>query len=335
MSAIMLLAGLRCLVGELKIVKSLLLVLADNAYGKQFLYFKSDWHAASLFYNISKPSNYYIYKYWIINFIWLLIFNLVNNHSVSQHGAIQHADTCFIKISERKNKIDRRYTLTDKYVGHFSRVRLGFDLKKRNAAKDISIENEIDVLKAVKSDRHFVNLIKGICTFYKVYSVLDYLQGDNLTSYLGHRYPLSVDDLKHIFKQSFEDIKPNNILLWNNIKLPDVAYTNFDMAQFIRPSMTHVLCGTMPYMAPEVLLSSSIGVNIPAAARAEKDQVIYNHLTSPPLNIRGWSLGVILYEALISFYPYDYQNGYFGYIKDIFQTPLNFGPPGQIDDESS
>ncbi|KAI9591509.1 kinase-like domain-containing protein [Syncephalis fuscata] len=311
---------------------------------------------------------------------------MVNDHKVVQNEVDQDTDKCFIKIpgckttftvyslklativpeelsSEYIENVHRRYKITNDFLGKggFGAVRLALDRNtgQRVAVKIVarrnneeSIINEINALRSIKCDPHFVMYLDERYTAHNVYIVLPYMAGGDLARYVRRHGPLPEMEVKHIFKQLFEgvlilhslniahgDIKPHNILLVADSECPKVVYTDFGLARFIRPSMPYSSGGTMAYKAPEVMLASTMRQNLLSIALGDENQEFRDQLNSSTVNGYGtpidmWSLGITLYKLLTGNYPYDTQHGAFGYLKDVLNTPLGFEQGNHLSDEA-
>ncbi|KAI9593547.1 kinase-like domain-containing protein [Syncephalis fuscata] len=255
--------------------------------------------------------------------------------------------------SEYIENVHRRYKITNDFLGKggFGAVRLALDRNtgQRVAVKIVarrnneeSIINEINALRSIKGYPHFVMYLDERYTAHNVYIVLPYMAGGDLARYVRRHGPLPEMEVKHIFKQLFEgvlilhslniahgDIKPHNILLVADSERPKVVYTDFGLARFIQPSMSYVCGGTVPYIAPEVVLASTMRQNLLSIALGNEDHEFHNQLNSSTVSgyvtpIDMWSLGVMFYELLTGHYPYDNWHGVFGYLKDVLNTPFGF-----------
>ncbi|KAJ8552886.1 hypothetical protein K7X08_020279 [Anisodus acutangulus] len=145
------------------------------------------------------------------------------------------------------------------------------------------MKTERDVL--TKIDHPFVVQLRySFQTKYRLYLVLDFVNGGHLFFQL-HRQGLFREDLARIYTAEIasavshlhsngimhRDLKPENILLDAD---GHVVLTDFGLAkQFNENTRSNSLCGTIEYMAPEIIL----GKGHDKAAD-------------------GWSVGVLLYE---------------------------------------
>jgi len=131
--------------------------------------------------------------------------------------------------------------------------------------------------------------------------IMEYINGGNLFSFVKKRRKLSEKTAKFLFRQIIlgikyiheqnivhRDIKLENLLidLNNNVKICD-----FGIGRKIKNKnqLLHDQCGTLMYMAPEILLSSK-----------EKGYEGF------PVDI--WSSGISLYIMLSGTLPFNYKN---------------------------
>lgn len=151
------------------------------------------------------------------------------------------------------------------------------------------------------------------------YLVYEYCNGGTLGDYIKIKKRLSEDDTLKIFYQlrsAFEllnkekilhrDLKPNNILFHNGvIKVADFGFCK----EMLKDEMTQTMVGSPIYMAPEVLKGS-----------------VYDNRADI------WSLGVILYEMLYGFCPFE-ESSIPKLINLIDNTLLKFPVDVQISNQ--
>ncbi|XP_043283405.1 ribosomal protein S6 kinase beta-1-like [Venturia canescens] len=155
---------------------------------------------------------------------------------------------------------------------------------------------ERNILEAVKHP-FIVNLIYAFQTGGKLYLILEYLCGGELFTYLD-REGIFLEDtacfylseiilaLEHLHKQGiiYRDLKPENILLdrEGHVKLTDFGLCKEHIQE---GTVTHTFCGTIEYMAPEILTRSGHGKAVD-----------------------WWSLGALMYDMLTGMPPFTADN---------------------------
>ncbi|KAI9594693.1 kinase-like domain-containing protein [Syncephalis fuscata] len=261
-----------------------------------------------------------------------------------------------IKVEESieyQKKIHLPYIITSRKLGQgsYGLVRMGFNrIMRQRVAIKISPQshsissflNEVCALNVVGSHPRVIQLLGWDFTSLNTYLYIQYADGGDLSSYIKRHAPLPEMEAKNIFKQLLEgiqflhskaiihrDIKPGNILLQKYCEYPKVLYTDFGMACFLEPcSVVSDFCGTLSFMAPEVLLWS--GKRASLIKDAEEYTEIVDLLDSVPFNIGGygkpidmWSLGATLYRMVFKKYPYGASDE-LEYITNIFEKSLTF-----------
>ncbi|XP_061943381.1 ribosomal protein S6 kinase beta-1 isoform X2 [Apis cerana] len=140
----------------------------------------------------------------------------------------------------------------------------------RNQKDTAHTKAERNILEAVKHP-FIVNLMYAFQTGGKLYLILEYLCGGELFTYLD-REGIFLEDtacfylseiilaLQHLHNQGiiYRDLKPENILLdgEGHVKLTDFGLCKEHIEE---GTVTHTFCGTIEYMAPEILTRSGHG----------------------------------------------------------------------------
>uniref|UniRef100_T1DCI3 Ribosomal protein S6 kinase n=1 Tax=Cupiennius salei TaxID=6928 RepID=T1DCI3_CUPSA len=155
---------------------------------------------------------------------------------------------------------------------------------------------ERNILEAVKHP-FIVDLHYAFQTGRKLYLILEFLSGGELFMHLEREIMLMEETacfylseillaLQHLHHEGiiYRDLKPENILLDSegHVKLTDFGLCK----ESIRDgTITHTFCGTIEYMAPEILTQSGHG-------RA----------------VDWWSLGALMYDMLTGSPPFQAEN---------------------------
>ena len=150
--------------------------------------------------------------------------------------------------------------------------------------------NEINILSTLKHPNivRFIETLKTPNNFYFVY---EYCNGGTLESMLHTKKQLPEAQALIIFRQlleAFKELNKNNImhrdLKPDNIFFSDgqVKLGDFGFCKMLEVNMAQTMLGSPIYMAPEIL-----------------KEEIYT------LKADIWSLGVVLFEMLFGFCPYE------------------------------
>lgn len=166
----------------------------------------------------------------------------------------------------------------------------------RNQKDTAHTKAERNILEAVQHP-FIVDLHYAFQTGGKLYLILAYLGGGELFMHL-EREGIFMEDtacfylseivlaLEHLHKLGiiYRDLKPENIML---NKQGHVVLTDFGLCKesLEEGSMTHTFCGTIEYMAPEIVSRSGHG----------KD-------------VDWWSLGALMYDMLTGGPPFTAEN---------------------------
>lgn len=166
----------------------------------------------------------------------------------------------------------------------------------RNQKDTAHTKAERNILEAVKCP-FIVDLMYAFQTGGKLYLILEYLSGGELFMRLEKEGLLMEDTacfylaeitcaLEHLHKEGiiYRDLKPENILLCS---LGHIVLTDFGMCKeaIDGDTMTHTFCGTIEYMAPEILMR-----------------------TGHNKAVDWWSLGALAYDMLTGAPPFTAEN---------------------------
>nr|KAF6426420.1 hypothetical protein HJG59_009128 [Molossus molossus] len=170
------------------------------------------------------------------------------------------------------------------------------------AIKVVKKKDSSDPFKEIRSLQllqhpNIVTLFEVITTKDELYLIQEHVNGGDLLQHLTDRGPMTEEEARHTFRQVISalqychqyhivhrDLKPENILLDRdkNVKVADFGFS----AQITQETpLLSKICGTFPYMAPEMLLFE-----------------LYNE------KVDVWSIGVVLYQMLTTTIPFEAQN---------------------------
>ncbi|XP_055619452.1 ribosomal protein S6 kinase beta-2 isoform X2 [Toxorhynchites rutilus septentrionalis] len=166
----------------------------------------------------------------------------------------------------------------------------------RNQKDTAHTRAERNILEAVKHP-FIVELAYAFQTGGKLYLILEYLSGGELFMHL-EREGIFLEDttcfylceiilaLEHLHDLGiiYRDLKPENVLLdaQGHVKLTDFGLCKEHIQEGI---VTHTFCGTIEYMAPEILTRSGHGKAVD-----------------------WWSLGALMYDMLTGMPPFTADN---------------------------
>lgn len=166
----------------------------------------------------------------------------------------------------------------------------------RNQKDTAHTRAERNILEAVKHP-FIVKLVYAFQTGGKLYLILEYLSGGELFTHL-EREGIFLEDttcfylceimlaLEHLHSLGiiYRDLKPENVLLdaEGHVKLTDFGLCKEHIQEGI---VTHTFCGTIEYMAPEILTRSGHGKAVD-----------------------WWSLGALMFDMLTGLPPFTAEN---------------------------
>ena len=183
----------------------------------------------------------------------------------------------------------------------------------RNQKDTAHTKAERSILEEVKFP-FIVDLHYAFQTGGKLYLILEYLSGGELFMHL-EREGIFLEEtaafylseiilaLQHLHRQGiiYRDLKPENVLLdgSGHIKLTDFGLCKEAVQE---GTMTHTFCGTIEYMAPEILTRSGHGKAVD-----------------------WWSLGALMFDMLTGAPPFTAENRK-KTIEKILRCKLNLPP---------
>ncbi|CAG9856577.1 unnamed protein product [Phyllotreta striolata] len=152
------------------------------------------------------------------------------------------------------------------------------------------IQTEIDILSTLKFP-FIISMMNIVETPKEVFIVLDYMRGGELTNRILSHQPMTESNAKFLFYQivlavqylhskgvTHRDLKPENVLLYSDETETLVKVSDFGLSKVTEDDdMMRTVCGTMSYIAPEIL---------------------NRHVSRYNKQVDVWSLGVILFYML-------------------------------------
>ncbi|GMH16634.1 hypothetical protein Nepgr_018475 [Nepenthes gracilis] len=173
------------------------------------------------------------------------------------------------------------------------------------------VQREISTMKLLNHP-NIVRIHEVLASKTKIYIVMEYVSGGQLSDKLSYAEKLSESEARNYFQQLIDaieychcrgvyhrDLKPQNLLLDSkgNIKISD-----FGLSALRKPgSLLSTACGSPSYVAPELLRNRGY-----EGAAADV-----------------WACGVILFEMLAGFLPFDDRN-LFNLYKKILIAEYTF-----------
>lgn len=214
-----------------------------------------------------------------------------------------------LQVSAKARRLEDFYELQERLgSGKFSDVYLAkerltdfkwavkiIDKTRLNEAEKELLRSEISILKLLNHP-NVVEMKEVFEDKKKMFVVLELAEGGELFERIHQKRVFSEYMANHVTKQLLEtikylhsvgivhrDIKPENILLSDNSDLPTIKVADFGLSKLIGPEDTlDVPCGTLGYVAPEVLMMRRYG--------REVDM---------------WSIGVVLFLMVRGRLPFD------------------------------
>ncbi|KAI6213966.1 hypothetical protein M3Y94_00213800 [Aphelenchoides besseyi] len=159
----------------------------------------------------------------------------------------------------------------------------------RSSKDTAHTKTERSILEQVVKNPFICNLCYAFQTAGKLYLVLEYLSGGELFTHLENQGVVTEDSARFYLAEitialqhlhglgiAYRDLKPENIMLdsTGHVKLTDFGLSKEKLGE--SDVKTYTFCGTVDYMAPEVVLRTGHG-------RAAD----------------WWSLGTLLYDMLM------------------------------------
>jgi serine/threonine protein kinase len=177
-------------------------------------------------------------------------------------------------------------------------------IDKNKNKKKLSIKREFEIMRKLNHN-NIVKIHDVIIDtqLNNIYFIMDYYENGDL-SYFLNKQPLKEkftrkymkqlsNGLKYLLDNNIlhRDLKPQNILLSTNY---DIKITDFGFATYYtKDTIINTLCGSPMYMAPEIITRNG-----------------YDYKSDL------WSVGIILYEMLHGYTPFNVQN-FIELIKEI------------------
>lgn len=175
---------------------------------------------------------------------------------------------------------------------------------------------EISILSTIHHP-NIIQLFEAIQTNDRIYLVLEYCGGGDLSAYIQRYGRVSESVARHFMRQLaaglqvlqeknliHRDLKPQNLLLATTSATPLMKIGDFGFARSLTPlQLADTLCGSPYYMAPEIIQSQKYD------AKADL-----------------WSVGAILYQLVVGKPPFD-GNSQLQLFQNILASTELYFPP--------
>ncbi|WJX92387.1 non-specific serine/threonine protein kinase [Trifolium repens] len=175
---------------------------------------------------------------------------------------------------------------------------------------------EISILSTIHHP-NIIQLFEVIQTNDRIYLVLEYCGGGDLSAYINRYGRVSESVARHFMRQLgaglqvlqeknliHRDLKPQNLLLATTSATPLMKIGDFGFARSLTPlQLADTLCGSPYYMAPEIIQSQKYD------AKADL-----------------WSVGAILYQLVVGKPPFDGNSQLQLFQNILASTELHFPP---------
>jgi len=211
--------------------------------------------------------------------------------------------------SAKARKIEEYYEFKDKIgTGRFSDVYVGLEIssqlqwaikvvekKRLNEQEREMMRSEVAIMRLLNHN-NVVQLKEVFEDKQKMYLIMELVEGGELFDRIRKKKVFSeftaffitrqlLDTVKYLHDVGIvhRDIKPENILLTDDSEIPTVKLADFGLSRLVGPTdMLRSACGTLAYVAPEVLMQRPYG---------------------KPVDV--WSVGIVTYLMLRGRLPFD------------------------------
>ncbi|XP_030488353.2 serine/threonine-protein kinase ATG1a isoform X1 [Cannabis sativa] len=195
------------------------------------------------------------------------------------------------------------------------------DKKQLSPKISESLLKEISILRTIDHP-NIIRLLEAIETDEKIYLVLEYCDGGDLSGYINRHGRVSEAVARHFMRQLaaglqvlqekhliHRDLKPQNLLLSTHESTPLLKIGDFGFARSLMPQgLADTLCGSPLYMAPEIIKNQKYD------AKADL-----------------WSVGAILFQLVTGRPPFDGNSQLQLFENIITSTELKF-PAGSLEE---
>lgn len=176
---------------------------------------------------------------------------------------------------------------------------------KSKLKNNVAVQREISILREIKNPG-VVQMKDHFEDSECHYLVMELMENGDLMDFVSEYGPIPEFVAREILKQVLEavrdvhdlgishrDIKPDNILIYQDDPVI-VKVSDFGLAKLSQGSFLKTFCGTMAYIAPEILLAKE-------KRKVDKDspQACYSNL------VDMWSIGCLCYVLITGYLPFE------------------------------